>query len=78
MTKWIRVDELLPYEGALVVGSDGATRYSSFAVFKFFNGKFYLQTDGLDARNYDGGAVVTCEFDVTHWIPLPTMPEYDK
>ena len=76
--KWISVKYQLPEEGSLVVGSDGATEYSSYAVFEFFNGKFYLQTEGLDASNYDGGAVIKCCFDVSHWMPLPAAQDGDK
>lgn len=75
---WISVNDRLPDEDSYVVGSDGATKYSSFAVFEFFNGGFHLQTDGLDASNYDGGAVIKHCFVVTHWMPLPTAPEGDK
>ena len=76
--KWISVKDQLPEEDSLVVGSDGATEYSSYAVFDFFNGKFYLQTEGLDASNYDGGAVIRCCFDVSHWYPLPAKMDINK
>ena len=75
---WISVNDMLPDEDTIVIGSDGATEYSSYAVFDFFNGKFYLQTEGLYASNYDGGAVIKCCFDVSHWYPLPAKMDIDK
>ena len=77
--EWIPVSERLPDEDAVVVGrSDDPIEYCDYAVFNFFNGIFHLNTDGLEASNYDGGAVIKCEFAVTHWMPLPAAPEQNK
>ena len=77
--QWIPVSERLPDEDAVVVGkSDAPIEYCDYAVFNFFNGIFHLNTDGLEASNYDGGAVIKCEFVVVEWTPLPSAPEQNK
>ena len=71
--QWISVEDRLPEDGSLVVAAYHYefTCEPDAAVCKFYNGNFQLNTDGLDAENHDGGAIITMNFKVTHWMPLP-------
>tara|TARA_R110002049_G_scaffold89772_1_gene225556 strand:- start:4189 stop:4638 length:450 start_codon:yes stop_codon:yes gene_type:complete len=75
--KWISVDDELPKEDSLVVA---AHMYKfgtcpDVACCNFYSGKFSIADDGLDASNYDGGAVIKIDFVITHWTPLLRTPE---
>ena len=77
--QWIPVSDRLPDEDSIVVGkSGGHIEYCDYAVFNFFNGIFCLNTDGVEASNYDGGAVIKCNFVVMEWMYLPSAPEQNK
>ena len=32
---------------------------------------------GLEASNYDGGAHISLDMEVTHWLPLPEVSDGD-
>lgn len=72
-SQWISVEDRLPEHGNLVVAAH-LYEYGTepdCAVCCFYDGVFLPHTDGLEANNYDGGAVITLDMDVTHWMPLP-------
>lgn len=80
MSEWIKVDERLPDEDQYVAFATflswpGATEYDAVAAGQFWKGEFHLNSDGLDARNYDGCACITLEMTPTHWAPLPRPPK---
>jgi hypothetical protein len=66
-TNWISVKDRLPVERGVYIVSMNGYSPSPF-VFpmlfdKFFNGQWRWQTPDKD-----------CEFEITHWMPLPTAP----
>ena len=73
--KWISVDDKLPTENSMVVAAY-IYEYSDpdVAICNFYGGRFCLNTDGLEASNYDGGAMIIMTFSVTHWMLLPKPP----
>lgn len=78
MSEWISIEDRAPDEDSLVVVAAflyGCWNEPDACVCNFYNGKFVLNTDGLEAENYDGGAVVKMTFTPTHWLPLPTPPK---
>jgi hypothetical protein len=78
--KWISVKERLPSEHELVVAARWlyAGCDPDISVCKYYHEDFFAFTDGLEARNYDGGAVIVMDFNPTHWMPLPAAPEVEK
>lgn len=70
--KWISVKDKLPTENSMVVA---AYIYEhscpDAAICDFYGGSFHLNTDGMEASNYDGGASIIMTFSITHWLPLP-------
>lgn len=70
MTDFISVEDSLPDEDTLVVGVDlsfpDETKPAA-AVFWFLHGEFHVWVDGLDAENYDGGAIIHSTMTITHW-----------
>ena len=70
--KWISVNDKLPNENSMVVAAYVYEHSQpDTAICDFYGGCFHLNTDGLEASNYDGGAVIIMTFSVTHWMPLP-------
>lgn len=68
---WISVSERMPDEGQEVVIADtGHGCIYAGAVATYIAPHFYLM-EGLEASNYDGGAIITIDFEATHWLPLP-------
>lgn len=72
MSNWISVDDKLPEEDSLIVAAHfyEFTSEPDAAVCNFYNGNFKLNTDGLEASNYDGGAVIIMDFKPTHWMAI--------
>ncbi len=71
--EWISVEDRLPEDDSLVV----AAHFYEFdispdaAVCWFINGEFYFHDEGVKAENYDGGAVIQLDLEITHWCSLP-------
>jgi hypothetical protein len=70
MSEWISVSDRLPGQNTLVVA---AKLYEYIddpdaCLCNFFQGAFHVNTDGLEASNYDGGAAITMNFEPTHWL----------
>lgn len=77
MSDWIKCSERLPDEDSYVVAAKhyGSGMPPDAAVCWFIHGRFCLHDDGLSASNYDGGACISMDFQVTHWMPLPDPPK---
>ena len=77
MCNWINVNERLPEKYQRVVVADiynGEICYFAAATY-IDNNYFSAETDGLEASNYDGGAHISLDMEVTHWFPLPEVSE---
>ena len=79
MDEWVSVGNKLPEEGQYVAFASfyswsGKPEYDSVVAGRFSNGRFYPDTEGLDASNYDGGACITLEMKPSHWVALPSPP----
>ena len=77
---WISVGDKLPDKDRLVIAIH---KYDfgcepDAVVCRFLNGGFTPYTDGLLAKNYDGGATIKLDMQITHWVPLPPQPEKGK
>ena len=76
MSEWISVKDRMPEEDQLVAFADiGYGEVYASACGKFFGGSFHVDTDGLEASNYDGSACVYLDFIPTHWVALPSIPK---
>ena len=77
MSDWISVDDKMPDEDSLVVVAHvyEFDMPPDVACCDFFNGRFHLADDGLEASNYDGLATIRIEFEITHWMPFPESPK---
>lgn len=71
---WIKCSERMPEDGQIVViiNAGHGEIYEAATVTR--HGPHFLLLDGLEASNYDGGAVVTLRLEATHWTPLPAAP----
>lgn len=76
MSEWIDVNERMPAKFQRVIIADiGHGEIYSFTGSTYMgDGFFVAETGGLEARNYDGGASIYLDMDVTHWMPLPKSP----
>lgn len=78
MSDWISVNHKTPNDGQYVVAADigHACIYSAFVCY-YSQGCFTPDTGGLQAGNYDGGAVIYVDGNttITHWMPLPEPPK---
>ncbi|BEH73342.1 DUF551 domain-containing protein [Edwardsiella tarda] len=73
--KWIKCSDQMPPENVIVTIADaGYGQLYACAVASMSNGEFY-PVQGLTASNYDGGAIVDIDMEVTHWMTLPNPPE---
>ncbi len=73
MKEWISVNDRLPDDDTLVVAAhiyEYATDIDA-AVCWFLHGKFHVYEDGIEASNYDGGATISLDMEITHWCRLP-------
>jgi len=66
---WIPVSERLPESDVVGVCADiSYGQIESMSAFGY--GQFKHIHSGLEAHNYDGGAVITLDFKPTHWQPI--------
>ncbi len=76
MSQWIKCSERMPEEDSYVVAAEiGSATLYSFVASWFLHGRFNLMEDGLSASNYDGGACISMNLSITHWMPLPEPPQ---
>ena len=76
MSQWIKCSERMPEEDSYVVAAEiGSGTLYSFVASWFLHGRFNLMEDGLSASNYDGGACISMNLSITHWMPLPETPQ---
>lgn len=64
-TRWIPVTERLPAEGERVLAATEGV----------FSGEAYLSCEGVWMRSYGVVWVSLADIPVTHWMPLPDVPE---
>ena len=76
MSEWISIDDRMPVKFQKVIVADiGHGEIYSFTGARYMgDGFFVAETDGLEAKNYDGGASISLDMDATHWMPLPKPP----
>lgn len=76
---WIKCSERLPDNYQMVVAAKFHYKGCDpdICISRFHNDDFFAFTDGLDARNYDGGCHIVMDFTPTHWMPLPEPPSDD-
>lgn len=76
---WIDVTKKKPNELEDVLIAEFDQFGCNYGAVKGFirDGVFFCTPDGLDAYNYDGGASIVLDMDVTHWMPLPAQPSND-
>lgn len=72
---WIKCSERMPDDGQIVaiINAGHGEIYEAATVTR--SGPHFILMDGLEASNYDGGAVVTLSMEATHWMPLPAAPK---
>lgn len=76
MSEWISVDDELPKDDTYCIVADiGNGTLYSFAPAWWLHGEFNCKSGGLLASNYDGGATIELDLDITHWMPLPAAPK---
>jgi len=76
MCEWISVNDK-PQDNDIycIVAEINNGEIYSFAPSWYLNGKFCCEPGGLEAYNYDGGAVIKFDLNITHWMPLPKPPK---
>ena len=74
--EWISVEDRLPNEDSFVVAARiyDALGDIDACVCDFYHGQFFLNSEGLESSNYDGGALIVMDFKPTHWMPIPEPP----
>ncbi|QPW26472.1 DUF551 domain-containing protein [Edwardsiella ictaluri] len=73
--KWIKCSEQMPPENVLVVIADQNSYGVYGSAVATRRAGYFHPAEGLKASNYDGGAIVEIDMEVTHWMPLPNPPE---
>ena len=74
MWKDFKIDKPNDWQKCVVVDIGHGEIYAS-VVALYLRGGFIAETDGLKAENYDGGAHITLDMEVTHWFELPAPLE---
>lgn len=78
--EWISVEDKLPTKYQKVVIADiFKGEVYDFAAAMYFGDKYFVaETEGLEASNYDGGACISLNMQITHWLPLPAPPKDEQ
>lgn len=71
---WIKCSDRMPDDDTYVVVANIGHGQIYEAVAAWYLHKSFRPMDGLTASNYDGGAVIDMDIDITHWQPLPKPP----
>ena len=77
MSEWISVEDKLPEgcENVLVCNFETGTRIDCTTAWYHVKNKHWDVDDSMiRAENYDGGAVISLDQNVTHWMPIPEPP----
>jgi hypothetical protein len=70
MSKWISVDEILPPIEEPVLCTDGR----HYAVLEYMFDEWWVAEGLSGPPNFCGTAAdVCCDFEPTHWTPLPKI-----
>ncbi|WP_291349792.1 MULTISPECIES: DUF551 domain-containing protein [unclassified Acinetobacter] len=80
MSNWIDIEKVTPKKFQKVVAAeiiDGEI-YAFAAAMFIDEGYFSAEVDGLEASNFDGGACINIDMNVTHWLILPEPPKADS
>ena len=77
MSEWINIKDKLPEKHQKVIIADvgHGEIYSVAGAIYINDGYFSVDDSGLEAKNFDGGACIILDMDITHWMPLPKPPE---
>ena len=80
MSKWISIKDMLPKEDDFILAAKFFDYIEDIdaCVCDFYNGQFCLNTEGLVASNYDGGAIITMTFEPTHWMLINPLVAKDR
>lgn len=72
---WIKCSEKMPEDGSVVCIADADSGYIYEACCAYYSKGEFSVMRGLEASNYDGGALVEITLEPTHWFALPYPPE---
>ncbi|CFB71469.1 Protein of uncharacterised function (DUF551) [Yersinia enterocolitica] len=72
---WIKCSDRMPEDDQVVVIINSGHGFLYEAAVVTRRGPHFDLMDGLEASNYDGGAVVRLDMEATHWMQLPAAPE---
>ncbi|EKN4696950.1 DUF551 domain-containing protein [Yersinia ruckeri] len=75
---WIKCSDQMPEDDQVVVIINSGHGFLYEAAVVTRRGPHFDLMDGLEASNYDGGAVVRLDMEATHWMPLPAAPEKEN
>lgn len=75
LSSWINCIDQMPEDDQVVVIINSGHGFLYEAAVVTRRGPHFDLMDGLEASNYDGGAVVRLDMEATHWMPLPAAPE---
>ncbi|WP_414617237.1 DUF551 domain-containing protein [Yersinia intermedia] len=75
---WINCIDQMPEDDQVVVIINSGHGFLYEAAVVTRRGPHFDLMDGLEASNYDGGAVVRLDMEATHWMPLPAAPEKEN
>ena len=72
MGEWVSIDVALPEDDSYVVAakSYGFDILPDMYVAWFYNGRFHVCDDALEAENHDGLACITSKVVPTHWMKI--------
>ncbi|HDL8497016.1 TPA: DUF551 domain-containing protein [Yersinia enterocolitica] len=75
---WIKCSDRMPEDDQVVVIINSGHGFLYEAAVVTRRGPHFDLMDGLEASNYDGGAVVRLDMEATHWMQLPAAPEKEN